>query len=516
MLEKNPAAMPSEQPPVQGANNDCMLDPVTEPMILVIFGATGDLTARKVFPAIYNLLHTKSLPDFFLVLGVGRSPLTSSAFRKKMHQCIANNTEDTPDVWDRIVPNISYFQLAYDNPEDYKKLKQYIKKIDPKGQSRGNILFYLAVPPANYPDIAAHLGEAGFSREHSDDNGHIRLVVEKPFGRDLKSARNLDATLHVWFSEPQIFRIDHYMAKETVQNVLMFRFANALFEPIWNRSYIDYIQITAAETLGVEHRAGYYEQAGVLRDMFQNHMMMLLALCAMEPPSLFESERVRDERSKVYRALQPFPINKISERLVLGQYAAGSINGKPVGSYTEEPGISPASLTPTYARMKVFIDNWRWQGVPFYITSGKRMAEKRTEIIIQFKEIPCSMFHHLWGDHITANRLVLSIYPRESVELTIQAKTPGAKVCLRPVTMHVDYAQGHKGQLRDGYEKILLDCMLGDQTLFWRQDAVELCWGFLTPILEECDCPERKKQIHLYPAGTNGPQEAERLQNPGQ
>lgn len=487
---------------------------MTEPMILVIFGATGDLTARKVFPAVYNLFQSKSLPRPFLVLGVGRSPLTSSTFRKKMEQSIEEHSGEIPDAWEDIASAISYFQLKYDTLEDYQKLKQYLKKIDPLGQTQGNILFYLAVPPSKYPLIATHLGQAGLSRENADGNGHIRLVVEKPFGRDLPSAQDLDSTLHTWFAEHQIFRIDHYMAKETVQNVLMFRFANAIFEPIWNRSYIDYIEITAAETLGVEHRAGYYEQAGVLRDMFQNHMMMLLALCAMEPPSLFESERVRDERSKVYRALQPFPVDRLEKRLVLGQYSEGSMNGKQVAGYLEEPGVSPESRTPTYARMKIFIDNWRWQGVPFYITSGKRMAEKRTEIIIQFKEVPCSMFHHLLGDHIKANRLILSIYPHESVELTFQTKAPGSRACLRPVTMHVDYAQDHAGHIRDGYEKILLDCMLGDQTLFWRQDAVELCWGFLTPILEECDCPERKKQIYLYPAGTNGPQESESLRNP--
>jgi len=504
----------NREEPLRHATNECVLDPMTEPMILIIFGATGDLTARKVFPAVYNLFQSKSLPRPFLILGVGRSPLTSSIFRKKMEQSIREHSEKSPDVWKDIAPAISYFQLRYDTLEDYQKLKQHLKKIDPSGETRGNILCYLAVPPSNYALIATHLGQAGLSRENSDGNGHIRLVVEKPFGRDLPSARDLDATLHTWFAEHQLFRIDHYMAKETVQNVLMFRFANAIFEPIWNRSYIDYIEITAAETLGVEHRAGYYEQAGVLRDMFQNHMMMLLALCAMEPPSLFESERVRDERSKVYRALQPFPVERLEKRLVLGQYSAGSINGKKVAGYLEEPDVTPGSLTPTYARMKVFIDNWRWQGVPFYITSGKRMAEKRTEIIIQFKEVPCSMFHHLLGDHIMANRLVLSIYPQESVELTFQTKTPGSKVCLRPVTMHVDYAQGHQGRLRGGYEKILLDCMLGDQTLFWRQDAVELCWGFLTPILEECDCPERKKQIHLYHAGTNGPQQAEDLSAP--
>ena len=523
------------------ADTGCESRPMTEPMILVIFGATGDLTARKIFPAVYNLLRTGTLPDPFLILGVGRSPLSTAAFRKKMQQSIfppasakersektgtskAGNDKagtsragtskagaDDSEVWKKIAAALSYQSLRYDKEEDYRTLKKTLQKMDAEYHTHGNLLFYLAVPPESYAPIAACLGEVGLSRENTGGNGTVRMVVEKPFGSDLKSAQDLDATLHRWFAEDQIFRIDHYMAKETVQNLLMFRFANALFEPVWNRSYIDHIEITAAETLGVEHRAGYYDQAGVLRDMFQNHMMMLLGLCAMEPPSLFVSERVRDERSKVYRALQPFPVDTMGKRLVLGQYSSGIIGTTPVTSYLEEPGVSPRSLTPTFAAMKVFIENWRWQGVPFYLTSGKRMAAKKTEIVVQFKTVPCSMFRHLLGDHITANRLVLGIYPDENVELTFQTKTPGARVCLRPVTMHFDYAQGYEGPLLEAYEKILLDCMLGDQTLFWRQDAVELCWGFLTPILEECDCPERAEQIYLYRAGSNGPQEIRRL-----
>ncbi len=489
----------------------CMLETVKDPLILVIFGATGDLTARKVFPAVYNLVRTKTLPQPFLILGVGRSELSSFTFQQNMEAALAETRDFDPLVWETMASSIAYLQLDYDTLEDYTNLKQTLQALDPDRKTQGNILFYLAVPPSSYASIATHLGQAGLSREHDDGNGRIRLVVEKPFGRDLETARHLDTALHIWFAEHQIFRIDHYMAKETVQNVLMFRFANAMFEPVWNRSYIDYIEITASETLGVEHRAGYYDQAGVLRDMFQNHMMMLLALCAMEPPSLFESERVRDERSKVYRALQPFPVDRINDRLVLGQYSSGVLDGRPVTSYLEEPGVDPHSLTPTYARMKVFIDNWRWQGVPMFLTSGKRMAEKRTEIVVQFKEVPCSMFHHLLGNHITANRLVLGIHPNECVDLTFQTKTPGTRVCLRPVNMHFDYAKGYEGPVFDAYEKILLDCMQGDQTLFWRQDAVELCWGFLTPILEECDCPDRRENIYLYRAGTNGPQEARRV-----
>jgi glucose-6-phosphate 1-dehydrogenase len=505
------AFMSSHIPEVTPSHQDCTLETVKEPLILVIFGATGDLTARKVFPAVYNLVRTHTLPQPFLILGIGRSPLSLSMFQENMKAALVKAQNREPADWETLARSIAYLQLDYSNPRDYLRLKQTLRNLDPNGHTRGNVLFYLAVPPAGYATIAENLGKAGLSREHEQGNGRISLVVEKPFGRDLDSARALDRTLHAWFREHQIFRIDHYMAKETVQNILMFRFANAMFEPLWNRSYIDFIEIRAWESLGVEHRAGYYDQAGVLRDMFQNHMMMLLALCTMEPPSLFESERVRDERSKVYRALQPFPVDKINERLVLGQYASNLVNGQPVAGYVEEPGVDPESLTPTYARMKVFIDNWRWQGVPMFLTSGKRMAEKRTEIIIQFKKVPCSMFHRILGDHITANRLVLGIHPDECVDLTFQAKTPGTRVCLRPVHMHFDYAKGYEDPMFDDYEKILLDCMLGDQTLFWRQDAVELCWGFLTPILEECDCPDRKTTLYPYPAGINGPVEAQHI-----
>jgi glucose-6-phosphate 1-dehydrogenase len=337
-------------------------------------------------------------------------------------------------------------------------------------------------------------------------------VVEKPFGRDLKSAMELDRTLHESFREEQIFRIDHYLAKETVQNILMLRFANSIFEPLWNRGFVDHVDITAAEALGVEHRAGYYEQAGVLRDMFQNHMMQLLALVAMEPPSLFEAERVLDEKAKVYRSLRPFPVDDLQGYLVLGQYGEGRVDGERVRAYRLEPGVSPDSLTPTFARMKVFVDNWRWQGIPFFLTSGKRLARKSTEIVIHFKEVPHSMFRRTLQEEIRPNRLILGIHPEENISLTFQTKSPGARVSLRSVTMDFHYHQNHGGPFLDAYEKVLLDCMLGDHMLFWRQDGVELCWAFLTPILMECEtCSNRPEMLHPYESGSWGPAAAARL-----
>jgi glucose-6-phosphate 1-dehydrogenase len=331
-------------------------------------------------------------------------------------------------------------------------------------------------------------------------------VAEKPFGKDLQTAVDLNRSIREYFQEHQIFRIDHYMAKETVQNILMFRFANSIFEPIWNRRYIEHVSIIASETLGVEHRAGYYEQAGILRDMFQNHMMQLLALTAMEPPSLFEPDRVRDERVKVFRSLRPFPVEKLNEHIILGQYGSGKIDGKPVPAYREEPGVNPDSLIPTFARMKVYIDNWRWQGVPFFITSGKRLAKKTTQIAIQFKEVPHSMFRQTIDGAITANRLILGISPDEKITLTFQTKNPGAQMCLRSVTMDFLYHKNYTGPKLDAYEKVLIDCMLGDQMLFWRQDGVEHCWSFLTPVLSECEtCDSRVEMLHIYESGGRGP-----------
>ncbi|MDY6879456.1 MAG: glucose-6-phosphate dehydrogenase [Thermodesulfobacteriota bacterium] len=484
----------------------CLMEGLPDPCMIVIVGASGDLTSRKILPALFSLFVNKGLPDPFLIVGCARTNLSTQAFRDKMKKALEKAEILDEDKWQDFSKLLFYQTIDYKDLSTFKALADSLKKLDGKHGVRWNRVFYLAIPPSLYKPTAHMLGEAGLSEEGGRKDKWARIVVEKPFGHDLASAVDLDRSLHKHFQEHQIFRIDHYLAKETVQNILMFRFANAIFEPIWNRRYIDYVTITVAESLGVEHRTGYYEEAGVLRDMFQNHMMQLLSLTAMEPPSIFEADRVRDEKVKVYRSLRPFPTGDLHNHLVIGQYGSGIIDGKEVPAYREEPGVRADSLTPTFASMKILIDNWRWQGVPFYLTSGKRLAKKLTEIVIHFKEVPHSLFRRTLGEEITANQLILGIYPDEKISLTFQTKNPGARVCLRSVTMDFHYHQNYTGPALDAYEKVLLDCMLGDHMLFWRQDGVEVCWSFLTPILEQCEtCGERAQMLIPYESGTWGP-----------
>ncbi|MDB9822599.1 glucose-6-phosphate dehydrogenase [Deltaproteobacteria bacterium] len=491
-------------------HESCLIETIPEPCAIVIAGASGDLTSRKVIPALFNLYLCGALPDPFLIIGCARTRWTDQDFRDKMKEAILTSDSFDPSKWKVFSSYLHYRAVDYEDLSSFKALAESIKDLGKTNKAEGNMIFYFAIPPSLYKSTAQMLGRSGLSAE--EDNWS-RIVVEKPFGRDLDTAIDLDRALHEHFKEHQIFRIDHYLAKETVQNILMFRFANSIFEPVWDRRYIDHITIMAAESLGVEHRSGYYEQAGVLRDMFQNHMMQLLAMTAMEPPSLFEANRIRDEKVKVYRALRPFPVENLNEYLVLGQYSQGFIDGKKVPAYREEPGVRSESLIPTFAMMKVFLDNWRWQGVPFYLTSGKRLTKKLTEISIQFKQVPHSMFRRTLDKEISANRLILGIYPDERVTLTFQTKTPGAEVCLRSVTMDFNYRQGDTGPSLEAYEKVLLDCMLGDHMLFWRQDGVELCWSFLTPILKKCEtCDNRSEMLFPYEAGTWGPKAIEDLQ----
>lgn len=468
---------------------------MAEPLELVLFGATGDLAFRKIHPALASLCRNHLLRRDTRIIAVGRAPLTTEHYHARMAEKL---TATIPESCLRdLQSKVRYLHLDPSEPDAARHLRAALDASAPRIRHR---LFYLAVPPSAYAPIIACLEKA---LDH-----HLtpasRIVVEKPFGRDLASARELDQALHRLFPEDRVFRIDHYMAKETVQNILLLRFANLLFEPVWNRTHIDHVEIVATETLGVGHRAKFYDQTGVLRDMFQNHMMMLLALCAMEPPALFQPEQVRDERSKVFRALKPLDMGPIDSNLVLGQYGPGSAQGQPVPGYRQEPGVPEDSVTPTFAWMRVFLDNWRWQGVPFHLCSGKRLARKQTEITIYFKKVPISMFGLRPERHIPPNRLVLGIHPDEVVRLDVQTKGPGATLCPVARTLECVYGERDARGRLDDYAKVLLDCILGDQTLFWRQDAVELCWQFLTPILDHCACP-KAPQVHIYPAGGNGP-----------
>lgn len=490
----------------------CLLDGGLEPCTLIIFGATGDLTARKLMPALFNLHLHGLLPDPFCIVGCGRTSWDTAEFRSAMEEAVRRGPGFSGTGWGDFARLLHYQPLNYSAPEDFRSLGHLLQELPPVGVGgEGKYIFYLALPPMLYATVCTSLGRSGLAREPVPGAKWPRLVVEKPFGRDLKTASALDSALHEWFRERQIYRIDHYLAKETVQNVLVLRFANTIFEPLWNRNYIDYVGVLATERLGVGHRAGYYDGVGVLRDMFQNHMMQLLALVTMEPPSLFEADRVWDEKVKVFQALKPWEEARTDENLILGQYGPGVVEGRMVPAYREEPDVARDSLTPTYAFMRVFVDNWRWKGVPFYLVSGKRLAQKLTEIVIQFKEVPHSMFRHVLGEEVLANRLTLGIYPEERVTLTFQAKTPGTRICLRTVTMDFPYYSRYLGPRLDAYEKALIDCMQGDRTLFWREDGVEACWSFLTPILEACEaCPDRGRRLHFYEAGSWGPEKASR------
>ncbi|MHB8808818.1 MAG: glucose-6-phosphate dehydrogenase [Desulfobulbaceae bacterium] len=477
------------------------------PCTIVIFGASGDLTSRKLIPALFSLYAQGKLPDPFAIVGCARSELTDSQFREQLFAQLPDDTA-ARERWPDFAASLHYNPVSYDL-QSFQGLAGFLTELDRGKNTRGNRIFELAVPPGLYPVIAELLGRVGLAREQGLAEGWTRIIVEKPFGRDLPTAIALNAILHEHFREEQIFRIDHYLAKETVQNTLIFRFANSIFEPLWNRHHIEYVGIVAAEELGLGTRAGYYEDAGVLRDMFQNHLMQLLVLTAMEPPARFNSQSVQDEKTKVIQSLRDFSAMDGS-RIHLGQYGPGFSNGRPVPGYRAEPGVRPDSTTPTFALMELYIDNWRWQNVPFYLASGKRLPRKQTRIIIQFRDVPHRLFREVLGGNIGANRLTIETYPEEAIRLTFQTKTPGTSVCLRSMTMDFVYHEHYKGAALDAYARVLLDCMAGDHMLFWRQDGIEQSWAFLTPVLEMCeDCRFKEQQLKIYPAGSWGPEQVQ-------
>ncbi|MBI5493248.1 MAG: glucose-6-phosphate dehydrogenase [Deltaproteobacteria bacterium] len=474
------------------------------PCSMVIFGASGDLARRKLIPSLFKLSRDKLLSKNFFIIGASRTELDDGSFRAMMEEAVRETGDLDAGAWADFSARLYYLKIDYGEKEAYKRVKGLLAEREKAHGTGGNRIFYLATPPLLYTNIIENLAAADLSAGG-------KLIIEKPYGRDLKSALALEQTVLKHFSEEQVFRIDHYLGKDTVQNILMLRFANSIFEPIWNRRYIDHVQITVAETVGVEKRAGYYEQAGVLRDMFQNHMLQVLSFIAMEPPSVFESELVRDERVKVFRALRPLDTGNIGGSLVLGQYVEGEVDGRPVPGYAEEENVARDSSVPTYAAMKVYIDNWRWQGVPFYLRSGKRLKTRFSQVTIQFKGVPHLMFREtLGGGEIGPNALVLRIQPDERVQMKFHAKSPGSKVCLRDVLMDFSYTEGYRGIEIDDYERVLVDCMLGDKMLFVRRDGVELTWSFLTPVLEMYEA-RQTPELNLYRAGSYGPMEADKF-----
>lgn len=475
--------------------------PPSPPCTLVVFGALGDLACRLLFPALCNLAETKLLPDDFDVIGVARKAGDSGAFR---HAVAARTSElSSTDVgsqaWRWLEQRLDYLQGDFDSPDTYKALTERL--------AAGNVLFYLATPPRYFGLIVDRLGDAGLVREQA--RGWRRVIVEKPFGHDFESAEALNQQLLARLSESQIYRIDHYLGKETVQNIMALRFANAIFEPLWNRDHIDHVQITVAETVGVEHRGRFYDATGALRDMVPNHLFQLLTLTAMEPPSRFDADAVRTEKYKVLEALREFTAKQVQRNTVRGQYAAGKIADNAVRAYGDAPDVAPDSVTETYAALKLEIDNWRWAGVPFYLRTGKSLARRRTEIAVEFKHAPLALFRDTSVRRLTPNRMIIHIQPHEGISLSFGAKVPGPDMHMGAVDMTFDYRDYFQATPSTGYETLIYDCMNGDATLFQRADNIEAAWRAVQPVLDAWSSTQAAPE--LYRAGSAGPNEADRL-----
>jgi len=485
------------------------------PNVMIIFGASGDLTKRKLLPALFNLACDGLLPMNFAVVGFARREKTHEQFREEMMRGIEQFSRlknSDGNFLKSFSEKIFYHASEFENAEGYAGLAKLLEQLDQSHDTAGNRLFYLATPPDYYPLIIKQLGQANLTGNANGD--WKRIIVEKPFGHDFQSAKELNHQVLEVFDENQVYRIDHYLGKETVQNILVFRLANGIFEPIWNRQYIDHVQITVAENLGVEGRGGYYESAGVIRDMIQNHMLQLLSLVAMEPPFAFAANEVRNEKVKVLKAIRPIAPEQVDQLTVRAQYSAGSLGGKPVSGYLEEAGVAPDSRTETYVALKLHIDNWRWAGVPFFLRSGKRLPKRATEVAIYFRSAPHLLFGGNPTEGLESNVLALRIQPNEGITLKFAAKLPGAAMEVRTVNMDVRYGSSFGRHSPEAYERLILDCMLGDSTLFTRRDEVEEAWRFVSQIIAGWQM-HNGKELPTYEAGSWGPEEAETFIAPG-
>lgn len=469
--------------------------------ILVIFGASGDLAYRKLIPALADLQEQNLLPEKFAVLGVGRTPLSDEEFRKKMGDGIREFASKKDNNIKAFASQLYYYDFDTTEPEEYKGLKTKLEELDKAFETGHNFIFYLATPPSLYATAAKSLAQQGLNNE---TEGFSRLIVEKPFGHDLESAQKLNRQLLKHFDEEQIYRIDHYLGKETVQNLLVTRFSNGIFEPLWNRNYIHHVEITSSENFGVGTRGSYYEESGAMRDMVQNHLLLLTSLVAMEPPALIDAENIRNEIVKVLHSLRPIPKEKVEEFVMRGQYIESTIRGEKVKGYRQEKGVDPKSRTETFAAVKFYIDNWRWAGVPFYIRTGKMLPTRVTEIVIHFRPTPHHLFAHDKAISRQFNQLVIRIQPDEGILLKFGMKVPGAGFRVQDVNMDFHYSELEGSYLPSAYERLLLDCMLGDPTLYSRGDAVEAAWSFVDPILQAWK-EQPGTAVHGYPAGSWGP-----------